>query len=767
MNIVYKKANKRERQRRKYPNEGDEENISENSSVLQTGKGVNNSYKNCSSNTQGQLQRNSNNDLDREQNEYSKNRCQSPEGDAPIYPFNSPEDPRDPQPECNTADRGLILPSICLGNPLPYIIAGYVVGILLVLYWYYRNPQKACIDLNEKWVFAVLLFLLLLILIQRRPARCIAALCFSSLASYQFRAVIIALAFLMACSGPVRNIIHNICIMANTLYCGQNVLIRALRLMQRIINDPSHSVEESFQGVLTDIRKLVNKLDKLLIKLERPIAKIHATFKICADWLGVQRDHFDYKMGTPYDRCLKAWNLSITQCKTEFGVKTKDCCNKERFNWFCDSLKTLKTFFNDNLQWSQVVIEEIFQRLHLSFIKIRFIFISTISFDHNLKLNSTNLLVTTKDQLNEQDITRQLESQRHKFFFVFLWLDLIVFILLLAVILQSFNFWFRFLAAGNFENVYITKDFENYDKEYYQIMGERVLPLSSFEDNQYVKINSVRLLPNEFTVMYRSWTFLIITGIQLFCICFVDYSLYSMLTLMSFHGHMTADLQPPEYEKLVIKGGGKIGDILRDLIHAFEPKTFKMNTQSCLPIPGKPKYLRYLWIFLLYLLAWLMVFWEPYGRRLRHLTMVYFYPKESIRRARDLHYNILKERETVFKTRCRQARLLNAFVYDKGILSSTSWLNSRQIWWLSVCRRTIVGKCCTICSKPLTKWDNVPCDLPTCRGIYCKMCFQECNNLCILCSSRCDSEIFQGNSSDCEADTCISDINFQERDKNA
>ncbi|KAI8039010.1 hypothetical protein M5D96_007721 [Drosophila gunungcola] len=460
---MYKKSNKLERQRWKHPNEGDEENISENSSVLQTGKAVNNSYKNSSSHTQGQLQRNSNYDLDREQAEYSKNRNQSPEGDAPIYPFNSPEDTRDPQPECNPADRGLKSHSNGLGNPLPYIIAGYIVGILLVLFWYYRNPQKACIDLNEKWVFAVLLFLLLLILIQRRPARCIAALCFSSLASYQFRAVVIALAFLMACSGPVRNIIHNICIMANTLYCGQNVLIRALRLMQRIINDPSHSVEESFQGVLTDIRKLMNKLDKLLIKLERPIAKIHATYKICADWLGVQRDHFDYKMGTPYNRCMKAGNLSITQCKNEFGVKTKDCCNKERFNWFCDSLKTLKTFFNDNLQWSQVLIEEIFQRI---------------------KSKSSGL----------------------------------------------------------------------------------------------------------------------------------------------------------------------------------------------------------------------------------------------------------------------------ALLHTKG---------------KSGCRRSLVGKCCIICSKPLTKWDYVPCDLPTCRGIYCKMCFQECNNLCILCSSRCDSDIFQGISSECEADTCISDINFQERDKNA
>jgi len=134
-----------------------------------------------------------------------------------------------------------------------------------------------------------------------------------------------------------------------------------------------------------------------------------------------------------------------------------------------------------------------------------------------------------------------------------------------------------------------------------------------------------------------------------------------MLTLMSFHGHMTGGLQrklqlgwvfnifnvnftAPAYQKIVIKGGGKIGDILRDLVHAFEPKAFKINTQRCLPTPGKPKYLRYIWILLLYLLAWFMVFWEPYGLRKKHRIMVYFYPEESSRRVHDLHYTILKGR---------------------------------------------------------------------------------------------------------------------------
>ncbi|XP_041673837.1 DC-STAMP domain-containing protein 2 [Drosophila eugracilis] len=776
---VYRRAETRDRHRRNaifYQDEDDEDVIYEDRTALQTGRRVENSYRKCYINTKETTKSYLNNNSNHDQSESKEYREGSPEGDAPIYPLNPPDDPKDPDQDCDPAERSRIFRSKCTDKSLPYVIAGYVVGLLMVLIWYYRHPEKACRDLNGKWVFIVLFFLLLIILVQRRPARCIAALCLASLASYQFRAVIIALAFLVACLGPVKNIIHNICIMANSASCGQNVLKQALRLMQRIIYDPSRSVEEAFQSTLSDARRLMDKLDRLLMSLEGPIAQIHATYNTCTSWLTLQRDHFDVKMGTPYNRCLKAGNLSISQCKSEFRKETKNCCNQQRFAWFCDSLKGVKSFFDDNLQWSQMIIEEIFQRLHLCFIKIRFIFITTISFDHTSKLNSSSSLTTNKDLVNDdQDIGKHFELQRRKFLIVFLWLDLIIFVLLLTVILQSLYFWFRYLAGDSFENIYITKDLENYDDDYYEVMGARALPLSSCEENEYVKLSSRRLLPREYSTICRSWMFLMITGIQLFCICYVDYSLYSMLTLMSSHGQMVStDLQSSAYEKIVIKGGGIIGDILRDLVHAFEPKTFKINTQRCLPVPGKPKYLRYIWILLLYLLAWFMVFWEPYGLRQRHRIMVYFYPQNSKRRARKLHYIILKERKNLFKDRCQQARLLNAFENNNQLLICIPWLNSLLRWfgsptYLCRCRGSVLCKCCTICKKPLTKYDNNPCDLPSCRGIYCNMCFQDCHNVCILCSVPFDTDIFElGNSSsESDADCSLGNTNTQQRDKKA
>ncbi|XP_043649145.1 DC-STAMP domain-containing protein 2 isoform X2 [Drosophila teissieri] len=656
------------------------------------------------------------------------------EGDAPIYPM----DREDPEPEDEPSGGCEKSLSECRYNALLYVIGGYIVGLLLVLMWYYRNPKEACKDLNGKWIFIVLVTLLIIILVRRRPARCIAVLCLSRLSSSQFRTLVIALAFLVAFSGPIKNIIHNICILANTLTCGQNVLIQALKLMQRIINDPSHSVEEAFKTTLTQVCRLMNKLDKLLLNLERPISQIHATYKTCTDWLLLQKDHYEYKMGTPYNRCMKAGNLSIAQCKIEFGGKKKECCNLELFYWFCESLKSFTSFFDDNLQWSLMVIKEIFQRLRLCSMKIRYIFISSISFDHSLKFNSTGQFTPNKDHITEQDVNEKLEAQRHKLYLLLFLIDLVIFILLLTIIHQSLSFWLRYLSNEQYENVYITEAFENYDDKYYQTMGVRALPLSNFEENKYVKINSMRLLPKEYDTIYRSVTFLGITGIQLFCICFVDYSLYSMLTLMSYYGHMIEDVKPLAYKKIVITGG------------------------------GHPKYLRYVWILLLYLLAWFMVFWEPYGLRRRHRTMMYFYPEESRRRVYDLHRTILHERKHLFKAKCREARFLNAFKNTHQFESYFTWLNSRLNWCLSCCTVSFIGTCCTICNKPLNKSDNVSCGWPNCRGIYCTTCFQDSHNKCVLCSSEYEDELLEhGNSSgNSDSDFCSVDKSYpQQRDK--
>jgi len=76
--------------------------------------------------------------------------------------------------------------------------------------------------------------------------------------------------------------------------------------------------------------------------------------------------------------------------------------------------------------------------------------------------------------------------------------------------------------------------------------------------------------------------------------------------------------------------------------------------------------------------------------------------------------------ENVFKERCQQARLLNAFENNITLLSRFPWFDNRVKGYvpklvslksytifffrcLIGCRRNFIGKNCTICNKQLTK----------------------------------------------------------------
>lgn len=154
-------------------------------------------------------------------------------------------------------------------------------------------------------------------------------------------------------------------------------------------------------------------------------------------------------------------------------------------------------------------------------------------------------------------------------------------------------------------------------------------------------------------------------GIQLFSICFLDYSLYVLIKMMSQYSTVSKiipgrlQLQildinvviihqmlkaSSDYIRLAIKGRGTIVHLLRNIVNAFEPRYFDVDEQRCIIIPRKPKYLHYIFILILYIFAWFLVFFEPYGLRKRYWIMAYFYPEQAQKRAISLHCTILKER---------------------------------------------------------------------------------------------------------------------------
>ncbi|KAH8301949.1 hypothetical protein KR044_001249, partial [Drosophila immigrans] len=516
-----------------------------------------------------------------------------------------------------------------------YMIVGYISGILLTLLWYLLLGKKDVDDLTMKWLLIVLLGLLLLVFCYSHKTRCIGALMLPGLGGHRGRLLLMAWAFYLALTGPVMNIIHNIDVMTQSLACGQGLLHSALTPMHQIMGEPVYVVEQSVHNCLSQVRTLMAPLEDVLQRLETPIVDLYTSYSRCGDWLRHQQDFFDNQMGAPYDRCLGAGNISVQECLDKFSGEKSVCDVEKRFAWFCSNLKDLASFFDPYMQQHQELGEQMFTRPLESFDKIRSIFAVSITFDHGQKSPAAA-------DISSSDIGLELGGEFDKdveiYMLSFVWLDLMIFTLIIASVLAAIYFRKNFLDGVNFRNQYLTSQFFAHNEEQNKNLGYSAMPLRNHEKSKYVELTELRHLDFEMECTCNSWMFLIITNLQLFLICFVDLSLFWMLATMSYHSHQTADLQPPQYTKIQVEGGGMIGNILRGLVLAFEPlaKSLFVDVQHCLPLPGPPKYLRYWEIMMLCLLVWLLLIFDRYSQRSRHLIMACFYPKDCNKRAEHL-----------------------------------------------------------------------------------------------------------------------------------
>lgn len=95
-----------------------------------------------------------------------------------------------------------------------------------------------------------------------------------------------------------------------------------------------------------------------------------------------------------------------------------------------------------------------------------------------------------------------------------------------------------------------------------------------------------------------------------------------------------------------VEGTSITSDILRGIAVAFEPFTLNRTIamEECIPHAYPPNYKMYCIIGFLCILSWIFSICEPYGLRLRHVIMRYYYPNIAKRRAVWLYRKILLER---------------------------------------------------------------------------------------------------------------------------
>ncbi|XP_026849990.1 DC-STAMP domain-containing protein 2 [Drosophila persimilis] len=594
-----------------------------------------------------------------------------------------------------------------------------------------QHPSLRLQDLNPRWLTIVSLTLLFILLFYGRPVRCILTLAIPSLCSSRGRSCLIALAFLLAAIGPTANILANLKVMLRSLACGQELLRQELGQMMDVLIEPAKSIKMAIDLMLDEMRQALSQVMEPLLRIQDYLIIIIAILKNCLAWLKSIVDMCNEELGTPWGRCKRAALRAMTRCQTKLGIFKPLCHATKLFLALCYPAKIIDVFCSGFWDVNWEMLDKVMEQYHDFLGHIKEMFDDKITFEHDFYFNTNS----SKDLLKVgEEIVQDINRLLKPLMLMFGLLDVLCYILVAAVFLKGTYFYIRYMHSLEYKNVFLTESFYAIDIQRQNHGDALLLPLNRLERRKYIRITSPRLTSSECLYIGESSFFMIFTSLQLFSICFLDYSLFWMLATMSYYGHQKSGLEVPAYIDLKIKGGGFLVEIMRGISKGFRPLTQKtvLETSECLPQPVEPNHYRYAEILGLCLFAWLVLLTEPYFLRLRHVIMRCFYPERDHERAMYLHNKILTERISVFKLARRQIRAALMYQDRKGHISSFRGNLNR-----CCCCACLVGAMssdiCIICAKSLSSSTRINCDSLGCKGVFCPRCFSKSNNKCCLC----------------------------------
>ncbi|XP_073990974.1 uncharacterized protein isoform X2 [Rhodnius prolixus] len=445
-------------------------------------------------------------------------------------------------------------------------------------------------------------------------------------------------------------------------------------------------------------------------------------------------------MGTPFERCSKVFDEAVVDCKAKLGPL---------FNWMCSVAYMVSSvcytvkFLDYICALFEFVSDEIVSKVKKKFrefaYRVRNIFYVSIEYNHSFE-------ITTNQSKPIRDITAgialEIRQRTGGLLTLFDWMSFAFSFFFLYMIFQTIHYKRKFLTQDWYDNRFITDNIIMLDLKRTYMGRETILPLNFHERKKYISLTSWRLVANERRRLAKTAIFLSVATIKLSIHMLADYSLFWILNMIKYHGQFQTELDAPSNVEVRVSGTGMVANFFQSIINAFQPKGLKydLDTKPCLPEPKPPDIGVYKQIVTLIVMTWILAILEPYGLRLRHYVMSYYYPQIARQRAVWLYNHILRSRGSFIKFARRQLRRKfnkGVAAYGEGI--EKVGLMDRLRALCPIMRRICPGSTsnfCILCGTPTSPNNPViNCPSPGCPGKYCGQCYTTLNQICTLCKS--------------------------------
>ncbi|XP_017788736.1 PREDICTED: trichohyalin-like [Habropoda laboriosa] len=572
---------------------------------------------------------------------------------------------------------------------------------------------------------------------RRRKLRCVVFLLLPQFFSKRGRQALMAYAFILAITGPVKNTLHNTAVLSESLTCAQEQLKEAVKSVIDLAKQPFYALRDAISKVVKSVKQVVKKIKQTLIAIKRLVLSILKVITAVFQWLGSVINMCNKKLGTPFDRCQSVFEGAVADCKAKLGPILGIVCNVTYVvSTLCYVVKPLDFICMLVSYVADTIVETVRSKIKKFTMHMKAMFYVKVKFSHSFHFE-TNQSSTVRDV--STSIATEIRSRTDTLFGFFDWINFLTSFFVFFILLRVMRYRFKWLTSERFDNRYITDDLRTIDLIRARQEKETVLPLNPREKNKYAPLSSVFLIKSEKTKLARSVVFLGLATIKLAAYMAIDYSLYWVLHTIQVYGRFESKVGRPSMVTIHVSGEGYLSDLYRSIVNAFTPhgKDAEIDTMLCLPDPIPPNLDKYTQIVVLVIFCWLIAFFEPYGLRLRHVVLCQYYPERAKQRATWLYNHIIRSRGSFLKFARRQLR--RKFGY--GGKEKTERVTFKERLWascpfLNMCF-PVKQDMCLLCAAVERSDDNphVKCPTPGCVGLFCTQCFADLQNMCTICRS--------------------------------
>ncbi|KAL6743243.1 hypothetical protein Aduo_016308 [Ancylostoma duodenale] len=578
--------------------------------------------------------------------------------------------------------------------------------------------------------------------------------------STKIRTLLLLLMISMSFEGPAMNAVTNIHRVAEGIACVQTDVKLALSDVKGRAGDVKDVIANKLQGLVVKLAVPINKirgiLRKLDTKLRRVVESIRRQFRALANLTNLCTRF----MKKPYVTCKNFFEKMFIACVSKDNVISLPGCDTiKKSSSVCDMVGegVEDSICNFPVAAKEVVVNGYFYLMknvlsagsktaqntlffHLKTAKQIAKGAKAVKKEildvRNMEIHYHSAGEGAEDLAVHSKLKKSLLNVVENYILMFETMQAVIKWIFMPMTLfwpfiSTALFTFKFNYREEYENNYLTEEFDKIDLDMALKGRTKALPLNKDEQLLYIPRNSWKMTTREKAFYRLRVVMTLILSATPFCFICMDQAVYMVLSNV-FYFTSLINIEYPSHYELKVSGKGQAAEMIRSFQNMFSPLTSDIKERderwkNCFVEPTPPNDYTLRNIILMFIAAMFLCRFQVWMSRQSLALADHFFPDRVRPRALTLYNKILQDRKNI----------LGALMQDQKRQLADDQMEGRE----TVVRRGLQSRGfirvnCAICNEAdLRLADQANTRLcVACGAFYCIQCFslrrycKECQN---------------------------------------